>query len=78
MSYFRKQYDKEKLKKLSSIPSRGGGSYFNETKGCYVRYYMDFAWARYCKKQSKKCIRRYMKRNNIYTKKAYDLWWNID
>lgn len=55
MSYFRKQYDKEKLKKISeeTLNSWPAGSYYDEDKGCYVRLYKSkrrTSWYATCKK----------------------------
>ena len=82
MSYNRKQYDKIKLKKISeeTLNSWPAGSDYDEDKGCYVRLYKSkrktSVYAVY-KKVARQKSRLYAKQNNVYTKKAYDLWWNV-
>ena len=81
MSYFRKQYDNKKLKKISeeTLNCWPAGSYYDEDKGCYVRLYKSKRKTSIyatCKKMARQKSRLYAKQNDVYTKKAYDLWWN--
>jgi len=79
MSYTRKQYDKKKLKKISeeTLHCYPAGSYYDEDKCRYVRLYKSRRRTSYwatCKKEARQKARLYAKRNNVYTKKVYDLW----
>ena len=82
MSYNRKQFDKQKLKKLASKCSSwiGGGSYYDERKGRYIRYYKSRGrrslYATY-KRIARKKSRLRLKKHDVYTKKAEDLWWKV-
>ena len=81
MNYKSKQFEKRKLKKLAEeSPWWSGGSYYNERKGRYIRYWKSTGknslWAT-CKKYARKKARLYLKKYGVYTKKADDLWWNV-
>jgi len=82
MSYSRKQFDKKKLKKLAEENSAwsGGGSYYSERKGRYIRFWKSHGknsiYAIY-KKRARKKARKYLAKNGFWTKKADDLWWNV-
>lgn len=85
MSYNRKQEDKKRLKKM--IEDGAGwwpcGAYESQkpNKPKYFKRYWksrgkNSAWA-WHKKQSHRTYRRFVKQNDFYSKKAYDLWWNV-
>ena len=81
MSYNRKQFDKRKLKKLASKCSGWcGGSYYNERKGCYIRFWKsqgkNSIYA-FFKRESRRKARRYFKKYGFWSKKSDDLWWNV-
>ena len=81
MSYNRKQFDKQKLKKLAEKCSDwAGGSYYDKRKGRYIRYYKSTGrnsiYATY-KRIARKKSRLYLKKHDTYTKKAEDLWWKV-
>jgi hypothetical protein len=80
-SHFRKKYERKKLKKLAEKGANWcGGSYYDEDKKRYIRFWKSSGkkslWAT-AKRTARKRIRLYLKRHNIYTKKADDLWWNV-
>ena len=82
MSYSRKQYDNKKLQRISmeNLNCYPGGSYYDESKGRYIRTYKSkrktSCWAAF-KKLARKKSRLYAKQNDVYTKKAFDLWWSV-
>lgn len=81
MSYNRKQFDKKKLKKLANeCASWCGGSYYCERKDRYIRIWKSSGkksfWAQ-AKRTARRRTRLYLKKYNVYTKKADDLWWNV-
>jgi hypothetical protein len=78
MSYSRKQFDKQKLEKLSTKCSGWcGGSYYSERKGRYIRFWKsqgkNSIYATF-KRIARKKQRLYAKKYGYYTKKADDLW----
>jgi len=81
MSYSRKQFDNHKLKKLAKESTWwSGGSYYNERKGRYIRYWKSTGknsyWA-VCKRIARRKARLFLKRHDYYIKQADDLWWNV-
>lgn len=81
MGYDRKRFDNKKLKKLIAERANWfGGGYYDEKTGHYVRIWKSNGkrsfWA-YAKKLARKRIRLYLKKYDVYTKKADDLWWNV-
>lgn len=82
--YYRKQEDKKRLEKiLQEHTGWPTGAYYREREGQrkYLKRYWksqgkNSCWA-YNKKYSHKVYRKFIKKNDYYTKKAYDLWWNV-
>ena len=84
MSYQRKREDKKRLAKMV-VEGAGwwpSGAYVaqrgEEGKPHLKRYWKSkdssYKW---CKKQSHRTYRRFIKRNDFYSKKAYDLWSHV-
>lgn len=86
MSYKRKLGDKKRLKKITLDYGAGWPSGADEVtsrsgKKTYLKRYWksegkDSCWA-WNKKYARKVCRRFWKEKGYYTKKAYDLWWNV-
>ena len=79
MSYNRKREEKRRLKHLHENCDKGWPMpvYWNEKRGCWKRYWKasSGSYAMHKKRSRKKC-RLYLKKHDVYTKKAYDLWWS--
>ena len=79
MSYSRKQFDKQKLKKLAKeCCGFIAGSYFSKSKQCYIRFWKSRGrTSRYSfyKKYYHKHMRRFANKNYWYSKKEFDLIW---
>ena len=85
MSYQRKQEDKRRMKKVTMEVTGGwpAGAYYTEREGqnhylkrCWKSEGKNSHWAK-AKKYSHKVYRRFVKKNDFYSKKAYDLWWIV-
>lgn len=76
--YYRNRENQRRWKKISERTVRlcPAGSYYDEEKKCYVRYYKGKYYT-YCKRVSNRKIRHMIKRGKHYSKKLYDLWWNV-
>ena len=85
MGYQRKQEDKRRMQKVTMEVTGGypAGAYFKEHKG--QRSYLKRSWKSegkkslwaWNKKHSHRVYRNFVKQNDFYTKKAYDLWWSV-
>ena len=80
MSYSRKQFDKKKFKKLAHDSCNGwkGGCYYSRYLGHWVRYWKSHGhtsrytfYKKYCHKRR----RQFLKKNDWYSKKEFDLIW---
>ena len=82
MSYNRKQFDKQKLRKLAEITSHhyGRGAYYDRRKGRFIRIYKsngrNSRYAKY-KRLARKKSRSYDKKYGFYSKNAEDLIWDM-
>ena len=86
MSYQRKLGDKKRLKKITMDLGGGwpAGAYeatSRNGKKTYLKRYWksegkESSWA-WNKKYARKVCRKFLKKNDFYTKKAYDLWWSV-
>ena len=80
MSYSRKQFDKQKLKKLAKDSCNGwkGGAWYSEYRGHYVRWWKSRGrnsnYAQY-KRYYHKRMRHFANKNGWYSKKEFDLIW---
>ena len=80
MSYNRKQFDKQKLKKLADECSGWcGGCYYSTYRNRYIRFWKSRGrtsnYALYKKFARRKC-RRYAKKFDFYSKKFDDPRWH--
>lgn len=80
MSYKRKKEDKRRLRKLDANCGDGYPRpvWYDKEKRRLIRYWKSkgkHSHYKWCKRLSSKEIRRYMKANGVYTKKAGELWW---
>ena len=79
MSYNRKQFDKQKLKKLAKeCCGFIAGSYFSVSKQRYIRFWKSRGRSsRYTfyKRYYHKRIRKAVLKNGFYNKKEFDLIW---
>ncbi len=80
MSWGRKQFDKQKLKRLAHESRNGifGGCWYDESKHYYSRIYKSKGrnsnYAFY-KRYYHKRMRRFVNKHGWYSKKEYDLMW---
>ena len=86
MSYQRKKEDNRRLKKMivdgaGWWPSGAYEAISRSGNKTYLKRYWKSQGKKSCwawnKKQSHRKYRRFIKENEYFTKKAYDLWWNV-
>lgn len=84
MSYQRKKEDNKRLKKLAETKWWPAGAYETSKPHTNKKYYKrcwksqgkNSCWA-WNKKYAHRVYRRFIKKNEYYSKKAYDLWWSV-
>lgn len=84
MDWQSKQIEKRKLEKLYNATKHsctGGGAFFHEGKGRYIRYYTSgkSKYTKYLKRLSNKKVRHSsLALANSEYKKIFDYWWSLD
>lgn len=84
MGFKRKEFENRKLERLSQKTLAhtcvGGGSYYNGRKCRYVRVWKSngrkSCWAK-AKKRSHKVYRIFIRENDFYSPKSYDIYWEV-
>lgn len=85
MSYQRKHEDNKRMRKVIMEVTGGwpAGAYYKERDGQrkYLKRYWKSEGKHSCwawnKRYSHRVYRRFIKQKDFYSKKVYDLWWNV-